>query len=306
MPTSPGAPSGTESPAKAAAPAPAGTDPKPGAAAAPAAAADAAAPSATAPAAAAAPAGVSREDFDAFQRAFNERWEERERSFNETLRVALAAARPAATPDAEPAIDDVSDAEIDAAIAEGRPVSPLIRKAAAAGAERLLRPERKALRAELDQLRAVGLGNISALAESAITALPYYTDYKREIDAAVAELPDHMRANVAARRECYNLVIGRHTPELVEKARQESLRAGRDTATETGTQGGATGREVGGTTAQPNAREILGESAYVAAIENGGLETTAKMFGYATVDDWLTSRQKYNEGLTHAHPATHQ
>src|SRR5438132_2675718 len=198
------------------------------------------------------PQYVTRAEFDSLRGLI----ETSQASLNESLR-ALAANRAAGNAPSpvvtEQPIEDVSDEEIQRAQEEGRPIGPLMRKAAAAAAERA----RRSMAAEVAPVRATGEKSLTAIAKRlARQDMPFYEDVKAELDPVLATLPPASQADPDQLVAAYDYVSGlirRTQPErwqkIEERERAKALRqAGGTAGTQTPGNAGS-GREVSRETA---------------------------------------------------------
>jgi hypothetical protein len=157
--------------------------------------------------------------------------------------------------DAPPPIDDVPDDELENAIAEGRGSSKSIRRAINAAVE-------KVRREEVAPLRSVGLGAIAKLTKHLATKeMKFYDRYKREIDAAINELPVDQRLDPDLLIAIHNTIAGR--PENIERMIAEERERALRSSTEDGgvERPGARRGDADRTPAVPSVREFLGEAA---------------------------------------------
>lgn len=133
---------------------------------------------------------------------------------------------PAVTQPQARIVPDVGaiDAEIDDAIANGRPVSKLLARRDEIARARLERDV-------IDPIRAQGGAAIGSMARQAAERLPRYKTYKKEIDQMVA---DYQAANPAAvvtyeiYDQAHSIVSGRHVDDILSSDREEQIRQGRE------------------------------------------------------------------------------
>lgn len=119
------------------------------------------------------------------------------------------------------------DAEIDDAIANGRPVSGLLKKRDAIARASLERDV-------IDPIRAQGGAAIGSTARQlAAGNLSHYKKYKKEIDSMVSQW---LNANPGAiesydaYENAHRIVLGSHVDELLREDREEVIRQARETA----------------------------------------------------------------------------
>lgn len=219
----------------------------------------------------AAPA-VTQADLQAGFTALGDSLKESFAGIGESLRAASA---PAPTAAAAPVIEDVSDAAIEEAIRNEQPVAPLLDKRARAHAQRATAE----LRAEVDQLRTVGLTSMQALAGETVKNRKHYVTYKKEIDTAIEGLTPALRSNPEAHIWMYDQVVGRHANEIEERVKIEAVRQARE-ASPAPEPSGASGRVVGASNAATKPEDVLSPEALAQVAEWGGAEKCAKLFGY--------------------------
>jgi hypothetical protein len=147
---------------------------------------------------------------------------------------------PAQTQPSTPAplsIEDVSDEDYADAIAgnisDKHKAASIVQKRHTAIAKR----EKADLQQQLNQLQTVGMGAISNLTAQGLQSKPHYAKYKKEIDAAISQLPPEARVNAEALNGVYNYIIGSHIDEIMSQERETVLRQAAprpDTAVPTG------------------------------------------------------------------------
>lgn len=118
--------------------------------------------------------------------------------------------------------EDVSDEEIDKAVAEGRPVSPLLRKR-----EKHLEAKRQR---EMDELRAAGGAAIGSAVRQAANGLQFYSRFKSEIDGMVTQHCQNTGAvpTFEMYENAHKIVKANHFDELVNEGVEEKIRKARE------------------------------------------------------------------------------
>ena len=235
------------------------------------------------PAAPAAPQYVTVDEFRRMEQAIAGQ-RELIASVNQSLQtLAATRQREAATP-ASPG--EMSDADIDAAVDEGR-MTPV-------QAARLI-AKREAARVERDHvapLRDTGIASMSTFArESALNArddkgtprLKYYKQYQKEIDGWIEKLPPQARLDPTIYQQAHDLVVGSHMHEILEAEREAAIRAANQPKPEPTAPRTRTGRTNESGTV-PTVEELMGSQA-AAALEGKGMnpDQFAKRLGY---DSW--------------------
>lgn len=119
------------------------------------------------------------------------------------------------------------------------------------------------------------------------STLPHYTRFKKEIDAAYAQMPPQLRAMPEAITIAHDLVSGRHVGELVAEAREAALRT---PAVQPNAPGAANGRAVR-TDNVPSAEDWLGKD-NARALGNVSEDDFARRLGYK---DWAAYHAVYRE-----------
>lgn len=184
-----------------------------------------------------------------------------------SLSAALTAqrtAQPAAAP-RQAAATEMTDAEIDAAVDEGRMT--------ATQAARLIakRENERTLREHVDPLRETGLAGLSTSAKSIALGtlddagaprMRYYKKYQKEIDSWVERTPAQMRTNPELWQQAHDLVVGAHMGEILEAEREAALRAANAPKPEPTAQRSTTGRAAAAAAGgKLDPVEVFGEAA---------------------------------------------
>lgn len=117
-------------------------------------------------------------------------------------------------------IEDVSDDEIDAAVAEGKPISPLLRRRELATRQRM---ERELI----DPIRQQGGAAIGSVAALAADKLPHYKRFKKDIDAYVREWQERNPGSIVTPdhyKYAHDIIVGQNTDSLLAEAREAAIR----------------------------------------------------------------------------------
>ena len=121
-------------------------------------------------------------------------------------------------------IEDVTDDEyadaIAGSISDKHKAAAIVQKRHTAIAKR----ESVQLQQKIDQLQSVGMGAISNLTAQSLVSKPHYKTYKKEIDAAISQLPPEARVNAQALEGVYNYILGSHIEEIMASERETVLR----------------------------------------------------------------------------------
>lgn len=162
-----------------------------------------------------APAYVTVEQFSTMMSQMQEQFQ---RGIQEV--AASLRPQPTFTDEAEP-----SDEELDAAAFEGKGVGAAVKRAVKAATSRLARQAQQ----EVADVRNVGL---PALAQQSLMLAKqgweHYSDYQKEIDAAINALPMELRAMPDNLQRVYDMVIGSHYKELKQKEVEKAIRERRE------------------------------------------------------------------------------
>lgn len=80
-------------------------------------------------------------------------------------------------------------------------------------------------------LEDFGTNSLAALSKrAALTDMPYYKKYQKEIDGHMARLPAELQGNPEAWKTAHDAVAGRHVEELLNERLEEKLRGQREEA----------------------------------------------------------------------------
>ena len=240
------------------------------------------------------PSYITRGEFTQFSTSMRE--------MAETVQIGIAALQNQQVSNAarfaEPApavsTDDADDLTIDNAVIEGKPIAQTLRRAMAAAGAKI----KKELQTEsIQPIQDVGL---PALAEQAFAIarpqMVHYERYKKEIDAAMRELPISLKARPSIVKSTYDLIIGSHHEELAKEREDEAIRKFRE---DPKLAPGGAGREVkpsGSAADLPDDKALFGEDALASLrlIQGGrSIEDIAKRLGYASGDDYRKARLDY-------------
>jgi hypothetical protein len=218
----------------------------------------------------------------------------------ETIAESMRLARPVDPPKSAPVIEDVTDAEIEAQLAEGKPVTHLIRKAAKAAADRAVASLRDS---DVTPLRTLGTSAVRDLVmDRAYEKMPlrdntvFQRHVKPLLDRAIGALPEEAQLSLGAIMGTYDILIGRLQREnpdvwnaIQEETREKRLRA---SSTQDGGQTGGTttGRTQPGTPKARDLADIVGEGGVAALSDLGAnregrpggkdFDTFARNLGY--------------------------
>lgn len=122
----------------------------------------------------------------------------------------------------------ITDAEIEDAVRTGEGAAAKLR-ALVDGAVNAATAQ---TRAELANFQAIGLQSLAQVAgEIAVTKMPHYKRFQKEIDDRVARLEPALRANPDAIRMIHDAVVGQHTAELLREAEEAAIRRAQDQPT---------------------------------------------------------------------------
>ena len=154
--------------------------------------------------------------------------------------------------------------------------------------------QKQALLAEhVHPLRDNGLEAIANLTRTTtVGSLPYYQRWKKEIEQFIAALPAGMRMNPEVYQTAHEVVVGRHTAELIAEAREAALRGPAPDAeppSETGR-----GRGERPRTGVPTPFDLGGQDAVEAIVGAGkDQDQMAQRMGYANWKDYMDKTAEY-------------
>ena len=239
------------------------------------------------------PSTVSREEFQTLQSSIQQAFE----GMNASLQ-ALAAARNTqvgtgipSTP--EPTIDDIA-AEFEAGNHKAglTKVVGLIKSTEEKSTKLLRTQEESHARSLAAFARETALNSRD---EKGTSKMPYFSRYKKEIDAMLANAPLDSLKDPNCYFAAYNLVIGQHATELIEEARQAAIRGTRDK--DGGALPGQTGRGAapGGASLTDLPEGLTQGEASILASMGRTPESYAKSLGYDSTEAWLKARKEAAE-----------
>lgn len=200
----------------------------------------------------------------------------------ETIGESMRALRAdRATPPAAPVIEDVTDAEIEAQLAEGKPVTHLIRKAAKAEAARAVNAMRDT---DVTPFRNLGSAAVRDLVmDRASEKMPLRdnTVFQREvkplIDRAIQNLPEEGQLSLGAIMGVYDFTIGRmqrENPKVWEaieaENRERKLRSSGAPSDGGQTGGSAVGRTAASPVKPRDLEDVVGDGGIAALADLGG------------------------------------
>jgi hypothetical protein len=205
---------------------------------------------------------------------------------NEGLR-AIAADRQARSVTPQAPIEDVSDEEIERALSEGRGAQTF-RKMVRAERERLVREE-------IAPLRTQGLQAISSLTQDAVLSQKaHYDRFREEINDVIGRTDPTLRTRRETYEAAYRIVVGAHTDELVDEAREAALRGPKEVASEPG---GRSGRIAGRGGPTLTVVESMGADSDAALRAKGQTgEDFARRLGYKSWADYAALKEAQENG----------
>lgn len=159
------------------------------------------------------------------------------------------------------------DSQIDAAVADSKPVSSLMRERDKVNATKIqLRINR-----EIEPKFAAGMQTIDYLSgEVTKGKMPYYDVVRKEVDSQLSQLPADQRMDPRVREAAYNLAVGQNIDKIVA-AKEEEIRR---SVAEAGNldPNGQTGRTAGQQYSEgiPKPEDVLGPGA-IAALNSKGV-----------------------------------
>lgn len=201
------------------------------------------------------------------------------------LLAAQAAGQRVETVPAEPV--DVSDAEIDAAVARGESVAPLLSRRVSAAVAR----ETREMRAELARVRDYGTTSLNALAQAQAASSEDYRTYEKEIREELERVAPELRSHPEVLQRTRDMVVGRHVGEIRAVEREKGARQARTPVVTSAGPGGANGRTEPAKADGPQLSDLFDEAGLRAIREAGGIDEVAKRFNMST-DDYLKTAKE--------------
>lgn len=159
-----------------------------------------------------------------------------------------------------PTIDEPTEDEITAAYESGdaKAIARIHARQSKAVQQRL----EQTFRPQIDDLRSVGLREIGALSkDAAMSRMPHYKRFQKEIDALVAQIPPGAPINSDVYVQLHNVVVGNHYDELMTEVKQ-GARQEYEQEIQTGRPSARFGRTPGASQEDvPTVGEYFGEQA---------------------------------------------
>lgn len=155
--------------------------------------------------------------------------------------------------------------------------------------------QKQALLAEhVHPLRDNGLEAIANLTRNTtIGTLPYYQRYKKEIDGFIQNLPAGMRMTPEVYQTAHEVVVGRHTAELLAEEREKALR-GEPAPAEPVDTGRRPARGGAPRSDHPTVEDLGGRDAMDAMVGAGkDADGMAQRMGYLNWKDYMTKTDEY-------------
>lgn len=136
-------------------------------------------------------------------------------------------------------------------------------------------------------LASTGTAALSALNRERLAGKPHYARFRKEVDAALAEVPAEHQANPALVDKVYAMVVGEHAGVLEAEAREAAIRQATQPPAEPATPAPSAGRTAGKTGAGtlPTPEELLGAEAGE-ALRSKLSDPSSR---YSDVDGWARS-----------------
>jgi len=149
--------------------------------------------------------------------------------------------------------------------------------------------------ARLGQLEATGSSAIAELNKrTEVGTLPYYTRYKKDIDALVDSLPQHLKMSAGVYKYAHDKIVGEHVTELIAEEREAALRKPKDDDVEK-LPSGRSGRQSREETGRvPTPRDLGGQDVEDALAFRGiDGDTQARKLGYKSWADYMEKTKEY-------------
>jgi len=225
------------------------------------------------------PTFVPADEFRQFQATINGQFQTFQENFNAIL-TQLGSRKNDTLP--EPVIEDVTREEIEQVLADGKGADKIVKLID----DRLKKME-GVFGKRVQDLENIGLTAISEHSKDlAIGDMPYYSKFKKEIDAYIATLPARLRVSKQIYVVAHNAIVGQHLPDILKEEREKILREAAEP--EDATQPtGINGRDRGTKKDEiSTVEELLGKSAADALVGIGRTpDQHAAHMGYK---DWKT------------------
>ncbi len=162
--------------------------------------------------------------------------------------------------------------------------------------DKAIRHATHGLRQEIGQLRDLGLARIGDLTSRQMAeTLPYYKDYKTEIEAEMSGLDAALRTDPNTISIVHDRVAMRHEPERIKKIQDEAIRSARGDAPapSSNTSRGSV-RDAVRAGAVPTPEEIGFNDDQLAEIDRrGGPDAFARHISSGRIPDWKAYTEKY-------------
>ena len=225
------------------------------------------------------PTFVPADEFRQFQATINGQFSQFQENFNAIL-AQLGSRKDDIT--SEPVIEDVTKEEIEQVLADGKGADKILKLI-----DGRLKKMEGAFGKRVQDLENVGLTAISEHSKDlAAGDMPYYSKFKKEIDAYVATLPAHLRVNKQVYVVAHNAIVGQHLPEILKEEKEKILRAAADPTDATDSTG-INGRDKGTRKDEiPTVEELLGKDAADALVSIG--RTPDQHAAHMGHKDWKT------------------
>jgi len=193
-------------------------------------------------------------------------------SVRSAVQETIAANRPAPQPRVDPEPEGATDEEF-----RDNPRAALGKEL-----RRALHPVQR----EMEQFRTFGLAKLADVTGSVeLAKLPFYKDYKTEIDAKLSTLDAALRTNPETLRLVHDTVVAQHVGEIQSRARDEGRRQAAPEAPAPGTAGPTRGR--GAPAGTPTPAELGYNEFQLAQIEAlGGPDAFAERISEGRTKSW--------------------
>lgn len=185
------------------------------------------------------------------------------------------------------------DAQIDEAVADGKPVSSLFRKRDTLTSEKTRLTVKYQ---DLDPALSQGIQAIDYLTDKVTrNDMPHLDVVKDSFETNLRDLPANQRMNPQVRQAAYKIAVGENIDKILEAKKEEVLRsAAAEPAGDVSGENGR-GKGAGGKDDIPTPQEVLGTEAMQALKTKGiTVDEYYKKLGY---EDWSDFYEKKGKGF---------
>lgn len=187
------------------------------------------------------------------------------------------------------------DTQIDASIADEKPISELLSKRSSLEARKLR------LQIQHEDIAPIRDTGITALEQLSATVtrseMPHYDLVEREMNTMISTLPPDQRANPQVRKKAYEMAVGANLDKIISAEREKILR---EAATQTTQDASSTSSRTDGSSSSgiPAPKDVLSQDALNALRMKGqSVDAYYKTLGYDSWEDFYTKNKDYFEEI---------